>query len=177
VMIEAGNHNARGSALEPVRAWHPIEVLHFSFRSAAQIERKAQGGWIRNDDYEPTLHQILLDDALREGRVAPFYDSFAVTDDALERGLTDGTLALDTRLRDALRAIRDADGSFPLPMPGEPPALSFLRPEVREDALYAGEASVLVEIEGIVRAERRVDELERRLQALERQPLHRLGRR
>jgi Glycosyl transferase family 2 len=177
VTIEAGNHDALGAALEPVRAWHPIEVLHFSFRSPAQIERKARGGWIRNDDYEPTLHQVLLDDALREGRIAPFYDSFVVTDEALERGLADGTLALDTRLRDALRAIRDADGGFRLPVAGEPPALSFPRPDVREDALYAGEASVLVEIDGIVRAGRRVDELERRLQALERQPLHRLGRR
>jgi hypothetical protein len=177
VAIEAGNHNAFGVALEPVRAWHPIEVLHFSFRSPEQVERKARGGWVRNDDYEPTLHQLLLDDALRDGRMAEFYDTFAVDDEALACGLAEGTLALDTRLRDALRAIRDGDGGFRMPGPGEASLLSFPRPEVREDALFAGEASVLVEIDGIVRAERRVDALEERLTALEQGLLHRLGRR
>ena len=44
VTIEAGNHNAIGAGLEPIRAWHPVEVLHFSFRTVAQLERKARGG-------------------------------------------------------------------------------------------------------------------------------------
>ena len=171
VTIEAGNHNALGAALEPVRAWHPIEVLHFSFRSPEQVERKARGGWVRNDDYEPTLHQLLLDEALRDGRVADFYDSFAVDAAALERGLADGTLAVDTRLRDALRSLRADEGSFRLDA-GE---LTFPRPGVEEDAAYAGEASVLVEIDGIVRAERRIDALEERLAVLERTLLRRLA--
>jgi hypothetical protein len=173
VTIEAGNHNALGLALEPVRAWHPIEVLHFSFRSPEQLERKARGGWVRNADYEPTEHQILLEKARREGRVREFYDSFAVDDDALARGLADGTLALDTRLRDALRALRADDGAFRL----EAGELAFPRPGVDEDAAYAAEASVLVEIDGIVRAEQRIDALEERLAALERTPLRRLARR
>jgi Glycosyl transferase family 2 len=173
VAIEAGNHNAVGARLEPIRAWHPLEVLHFSFRSPAQIARKARGGWVRNDDYEPTQHQLLLDEALREERVDAFYDSFVVTDEALERGLAGGTLAVDTRLRDALRTIADGDGGFRIPVEGEPPALSFPHPGVREDAAYAGEASVLVEIDGVVRAEKRVEALEERLAALERGPLAR----
>jgi Glycosyl transferase family 2 len=173
VKIEAGNHNALGLDLEPVRAWHPIEVLHFSFRSPEQLERKARGGWIRNVDYEPTEHQILLEEARQEGRVREFYDSFAVDDDALARGLADGTLALDTRLRDALRALRADDGGFRLDA-GE---LAFPRAGVDEDAAYAAEASVLVEIDGIVRAEQRIDALEERLAALERTPLRRLARR
>ncbi len=115
VEIEAGNHNAEAPGLVPLRAWHPLEVLHFSFRSVAQLERKARGGWLRNRDYEPTLHQLLLDEAFREGRLEAFYDTFAVDDDALARGLADGTLAVDTRLRDALRALRDDDGTFVLP--------------------------------------------------------------
>ena len=44
VEIEGGNHNADGTGLEPVRAWHPIEVLHFSVRSAAQLKSKSRGG-------------------------------------------------------------------------------------------------------------------------------------
>ena len=173
VTIEAGNHNALGLVLEPVRAWHPIEVLHFSFRSPEQLERKARGGWVRNADYEPTEHQILLEEARREGRVREFYDSFTVDDDALARGLADGTLALDTRLRDALRALRADDGGFRL----DAIQLAFPRAGVDEDAAYAAEASVLVEIDGIVRAEQRIDALEERLAALERTPLRRLARR
>jgi hypothetical protein len=174
VTIEPGNHNAHGAALEPIRAWHPIEVLHFSFRSPAQLALKALGGWARHAEREPTLHKALLHDALWEGRIPEFYESFVVDDDELERGLADDTLALDTRLRDALRAIRAADGGFRLPARGEEvPALAFPRPDVREDAAYAGETSVLVDIDGIVRAESRVDQLEQRLASLERRRLAR----
>ena len=175
VEIEAGNHNADAPGLDPLRGWHPLEVLHFSFRSVAQIERKARGGWLRNPAYEPTLHQILLDEAARAGHVPEFYDSFAVDEDALARGLADGTLTVDTRLRDALRSLGAADGAFVLPDAGH--RLSFPRPSALDDALYAAEASVLVEIDGIVRAEQRVHGIEARLEALERGPLHRLARR
>ena len=178
VEIEAGNHNAEAPGLLPLRVWHPLEVLHFSFRSVAQLERKAGGGWLRNRNYEPTLHQLLLDEAFREGRLEAFYDTFAVDDDALARGLADGTLALDTRLRDALGGLRDDDGRFVLP--GAQQRLEFPRPSAPDDAAYAAEASVLVEIDGIVRAEQRVKALEGRLDALERGSLRvirRLARR
>jgi len=174
VEVEAGNHNADAPGLLPLRAWHPLEVLHFSFRSGAQLERKARGGWLRNRGYEPTLHQILLDEASREGRVAAFYDAFAVDGDAFEQGLADGALALDTRLRDALRSLRGADGTFALP--GDAPPLAFPRPSAADDAAYASEASVLVEIDGIVRAEQRVRALETRLAALEQGPVRAIRR-
>jgi hypothetical protein len=175
VEIEAGNHNAAAPGLEPLRAWHPLEVLHFSFRSAAQLGRKVRGGWLRNRDYEPTLHQLLLDEAAREGRLQAFYDAHAVDDESLARGLSDGTLAVDTRLRDALRVLRAEDGTFPAAA-GDP-MLDFPRPPAADDAAYAAEASVLVEIDGIVRAEQRVRALERRLDALERGLLARAGTR
>ena len=176
VTVEAGNHNALGVGLDPIRAWHPIEVLHFSFRSVLQLERKGEGAWLRTEGYEPTLHQFLLDEALRTGRLEDFYASFAVTDAALERGARDGTLAVDTRLRDALRALRAEDGAFRLPIASAQSLLSFPRPDVREDGMYAGEAAALVDIDGVVRAERRVDAFEERLAALERGPLSRLHR-
>lgn len=177
VTIEEGNHNALGERLDPIRAWHPIEVMHFSFRSLVQLERKGRGSWMRSAAHEPTHHQILLDEAFRTGRTGEFYDSFVVTDEALERGLAEGALAIDTRLRDSLRKLRTGDGSFKVPVAGETGALSFARPDVREDALYAAEASVLVDIDGVVRAESRVDALERRLASLERGPLSRLRHR
>ncbi len=47
--------------------------------------------------------------------------------------------------------------------------------------MYAGEAAALVDIDGVVRAERRIDAFEERLAALERGPVsrlrHRLARR
>jgi hypothetical protein len=172
VEVEAGNHNAEAPGLLPLRAWHPLEVLHFSLRSVAQVERKGRfGGWLRNTDprYEPTLHQILLADAQRDGRIHAFYDGHAIDDEALARGLADGTLAIDNRVRDVLRALRGDDGGFVLP--GDGPSLTFPRPTAVEDAEYAAEASVLVDIDGIVRAEQRVRALEGRLAALERGPL------
>ena len=87
-------------------------------------------------------------------------------DDALERGLADGTLAVDTRVRDALRLLRGSNGRFGIPTDGVASAPSFSMPEVAERAVYAGEASTLVEIDGIVRAEKRVEALEARVDAL-----------
>jgi hypothetical protein len=175
VEIERGNHNAEAPGLEPLRAWHPLEVLHFSFRSVAQLERKAHGNWLRSPTYEPTAHRLLLDEAYREGRLREHYDEHAVDDEALARGLEEGTLAVDTRLRDALRGLRGDDGAFL--SPGAGTTLAFPRPSAADDAAYAAEASVLVEIEGIVRAEQRVRAFERRLELLERGPLRTLARR
>ena len=62
-------------------------------------------------------------------------------------------------LRDALRSLARDDGTFAVP--GERPALDFPRPDALEDARYAAEASVLVGIDGIIRAEERVERLER----------------
>ena len=164
VEIERGNHNADAPGLEPLRAWHPLEVLHFSFRSVAQLERKSRGNWLRSPTYEPTRHRLLLDEAHRSGSLHAFYDTHAVDDQALARGLADGTLAVDTRLRDALRVLRDEDGRFVLPDAEQ--RLTFARPSATDEAAYAAEASVLVEIDGIVRAEQRVEALDGRLRAV-----------
>ena len=115
VEVEVGNHNAEAPGLLPLRAWHPLEVLHFSFRSTAQLERKARRGWLRSRGYEPTCTRSFSTRRTATVGSRTFYDTFAVDDVALARGLADGTLAVDTRLRDALRALRGADGAFLLP--------------------------------------------------------------
>jgi hypothetical protein len=164
VEIERGNHNATGHGLEPLRGWHPIEVLHFSLRSVEQVERKALGGWMRGATDAVVGHQLALDSAVREGRAREFFDTMAVSDSRLEKGLADGSLAVDTRLRDALRTLRAPDGTYRVPDPE--PLLTFETPAVAETAAYAAEASVLAGIEGIVRAEQRVASLEARLVSL-----------
>jgi hypothetical protein len=90
--------------------------------------------------------------ALRSGRIEEQYESLVVDDAALERGLADGTLVVDTRLCDALRTVR-AGGQPAFP----PPA---------DDAAYAVEAAVLDE-SYVVRAQRDLDALEQRLESLE----------
>lgn len=177
VQIEGGNHNAEGTRLEPLRAWHPIEVLHFSLRTAEQVRQKGQGGWLRNQAYEPPPHQIRLNAAVTSGDFAGFFESHAVDDAALERGLVDGSLAIDTRLRDALRLLRSPDGTFRVPAPDLPSPLAFPMPAIVDRAVYAGEESILDEIDGVVRAERRVAALEHRLDALQQAPPGDLGAR
>jgi hypothetical protein len=102
--------------------------------------------------------------AFQEGRFAEFHESLVVNDDALEQGLGDGSLVIDTRLRDALQALRAGNGG-----------LSFPRPNVVDEAAYAIDVAALGEAE-VVRVQRRLDTLESRLADLERRPAFRLLR-
>ncbi len=178
VRVAMGNHDVTNlnQSLEPLRAWHPIEILHFSFRSVAQLGWKCRGGWWNKPWSELALHQVLMYEAYQAGRLPQYFDSFAVTDELLEAGCADGTLAVDTRLRDVLRVLRTEQGGFAAADASGRARSTFPRADVADDAAYAGEASVLVEIDGIVRAESRVDALEERLASLEHGPLSRLRR-
>jgi hypothetical protein len=168
VEVERGNHNVSGRALNALRGWHPIEVLHFSLRSVEQVERKARGGWLRQPPSQVVGHQIELDDAVRHGSTRAYLDLYVISDSDLEGGLSDGSLAVDTRLRDALRILRRPDGTYRLPDPE--PHLAFEDPSFDDAAAYAAEVSVLESIDGIARAERRVAALEARLAGLHRLP-------
>jgi hypothetical protein len=92
--------------------------------------------------------------ALQAGRIDEQYESLVVDDAALDRGLADGTLVTDTRLRDALRAVRG----------GRRP--TFEQPSAADEVAYAVEAAVLDEAY-VVRAQRDLDALEERLESLE----------
>jgi Glycosyl transferase family 2 len=176
VHVELGNHDAVGAGLLPLRGWLPIEILHFSFRSVEQVEKKGRGGWWVRPAPDLAEHIALLGRASAEGRIAEHLAAATVDDDALARGLADGVLAVDTRLRDALRCIRRDDGVFVLPEPGDSCRIAFPHPTPRDDAALAAETAPLAEIDGVVRAAARVQALEARLQCLEREPLGRLHR-
>src|SRR5438132_3584837 len=79
-----------------------------------------------------------------------------------------GDVVVDTRLRDALRALRASEGAeaFALPDGGES-RLTFPRPSVVDDAAYAVEVAALGESD-LARVQKRLEELEGRLAALER---------
>src|SRR5438093_4964753 len=113
-----------------------------------------------------TAYYAQVRDALGAGRLREFYDSLVVDDEALARGLRGGTLVLDTRLRDALDSIR-GEGATRFALPPTNGRLTFTRPSVVDEAAYAVDVAALGEAE-VVRVQRRLDQLEPRLVALER---------
>jgi hypothetical protein len=181
VTVGRGNHSLVGSGLAPLRTWYPLEVLHFPLRSRAQWRRKVelQGvAFTQHIERVGTGYHLTGYDALQSGRIEEQHESLVVDDDALARGLDDGTLVLDTRLSDALRSFRldEERGArhFALPSERNEP-LSFPAPSLVDDTRFAVEAAVLDEADA-VRLQRRVDAFEERLASLERTPLSRLAR-
>ena len=178
ITVRMGNHSVEGTSLQPLRGWFPIEILHFPWRSHAQCSSKASA-------YSPTGGQYhglrLAHDAQAAGLITEHYDALVIDDDALERGLADGSLLLDTRLRDALRTLAGSSvlaGGAESPrfaLPSDPRRLSFPRPSVVDEVAHAVEAAVLGEADA-VRAQRQLDELELRVASLERHPWQRLVR-
>jgi hypothetical protein len=162
VNVSIGAQRLIDSPLVPLRGWYPIEFFHFPVRNLEQCERKYSyqqtGPGQTPSPYYDRVRQLIA-----EGRVKELYDSLVVDDGALERGLQDGTLVIDTRLRDALRALRD----------GEP--LTFPRPTVVDEAAYAVDVAALGEAD-VVRLQRRLDTLEQRLLTIERRPVVRVQR-
>jgi hypothetical protein len=173
VIVGRGNHDLVAGDLQPLTTWHPLEVLHFPLRSRAQWARKVElqgDAFTKHIARTGTGYHLTSYDALRRGRIDEQHDSMVVDEEALRRGLEDGTLVVDTRLRDALRALRlekpnNGVRGFALPSERTTP-LSFPRPSIADEAAYAAEAAVLDEAYA-VRAQRRLDGLERRLESLE----------
>lgn len=180
IRLARGNHALVDSPFAPLRGWFPIEVFHFPIRSLEQTERKALLQGTAFEKYvarPPTGYHAEMFAALKSGRMGEYYDSLVVDDDELERGVAEGRLVVDTRLRDALRAVRadgDAGGAYALP--SQAPALEFPTPTLVDDAEYAVEAAVLGEAD-VVRLQRRLDTLERRLATIELRLPNRLYRR
>ncbi|MBA2424515.1 MAG: glycosyltransferase family 2 protein [Actinobacteria bacterium] len=173
IQVTRGNHALVDSPFAPLRGWYPIEVFHFPLRSHAQCERKAtlQGtAFEKYVDRPPTAYHANMFAALKSGKIAEYYDALVLAEDELERGLGQGRLVEDTRLRDALRSLRrsDAEGGVgqEYRLPAEAQPLDFPIPSLVEDAEYAVEAAVLGEAD-VVRLQRRLDTLERRLLSLE----------
>jgi len=167
IRVTRGNHALTDSPFAPLRGWFPIEVFHFPLRSPEQCAHKAE---LQGNAFEkhiarpPTAYHANMFAALRSGTIGEYYDSLVVGDDEVERGVEAGRLVVDTRLRDALRQLETSGDGYALPSETTP--LSFPLPTLVEDATYAVEAAVLGEAD-VVRLQRRLDTLERRLLSLE----------
>jgi Glycosyl transferase family 2 len=162
VKVSIGTQRLIDSPLAPLRGWYPIEFFHFPVRNVEQCKRKYEHQQIAPGQ-TPSPYYDRVRTLLEQGRIAKFYESLVVDDGALERGLQDGSLVIDTRLRDALRALDEGK------------QLTFPRPTVVDEAAYAVDVASLGEAD-VVRLQRRLDTLEQRLLKLERRPLVRVDR-
>ena len=147
IVIRYGAHLVH-SRLAPLTDWYVADSLHFPFRSLDQYLRKG----LRQAHGEWRLGQYLKAfNAHEQGRVEAAYRSLVVDDPTVERGLADGSLALDTRLRSALRSRGSGDAR--------------IKPDSAEltDGLgHALEGAALLEAD-VVRLSRRLDDLAARV--------------
>ncbi len=155
VTVAGGNHDVHSRVLAPLRGWYPFEVLHFPIRSLEQAERKYVTTFTAWDTRrEPAPFVARAYEEYRAGRLEEYYDALAVDDGTLARGLEDGTLVVDTRLRDALRTS------------------ALPRGDLAEEASLAVDVALLGEAD-VVRLQRRADEVESRLDAFDARALRR----
>jgi Glycosyl transferase family 2 len=172
VTVARGNHALADSTFLTLTTWHPLEVLHFPLRSRAQWTRKVElqgDAFTKHIERSGTGYHLKGYDALQSGRIEQQHESLVVPDEAVDRGVEEGTLVIDTRLRDALRSLRREAGGRAFALPSEAPEpLSFEAPTLADDAAYAVEAGVLTEAYA-VRVQRRLDGIEQRLDSLEEQ--------
>jgi hypothetical protein len=147
VEVGQGNHVVSGLTSPALEGWSPLELFHLPLRSRAQLARRHRKGV---DAWRSRRGDVTLGRSVA-GRETPeaLYDRAVVDDEALQRGLAEGTLVEDTRLRDALRALPE--------LPRFPSA---------DGVAYAVERSAFVEAE-LVRLHRRVDEVRARVAARE----------
>jgi hypothetical protein len=173
IRIGRGNHEALADGLVALRGWYPIEILHFPVRSYEHCLRKYVTQFValeRNAEKGIPAHMAEAYEAYRADRLDAFYAPLVVDDEALERGLADGTLAIDTRLRDRLRALGFGVVEAPAALVDEPLG------NVEEAAQFAAEYTALGEADLGASFGARVDELEARLAGLERSPAARVRR-
>ncbi|HET7743904.1 MAG TPA: glycosyltransferase family 2 protein [Gaiellaceae bacterium] len=155
LVIDPGDPTEGGRRV-PLRAWYPIEVLRFPFRSPEQAERFCARGERPRSELEAAALE-----AHREGHLAEWY---------AEQSAASGSLVSDVRLRDALRTLRRPDGTSSTSvyaLPAEDDAGLVLRPPtIVDDAAYAGECAAVGEVD-LVALDRHIRDLEARIGQLE----------
>ena len=156
IKVLEGNHRVDGAHVRPIPGWYPIDILHFPIRSFERFKEKYLRQWaLLGVRFGGAVHEAHARGELRE-----FYERHVVDDDALARGLAEGTLASDTRLRDALRALRTGG------------RLDFAEAPV--DASYLSELAMLAAGDPHTHVQRKAENLEARVAELERRPTARL---
>jgi hypothetical protein len=159
VRVGRGNHEAFGTGLVALRGWFPIEILHFPVRSYEHCVRKYVTQFValeRNAEKGIPVHMADAYRAYRAGRLEGFYEPLVVDDATLARRLEQRDLAVDTRLRDRLRALGFGDAR-------EGVHRESATWTVDDAATFAAEYSVLEDADVGNAISERVDRLGRRL--------------
>ena len=173
IELVEGGHAVRSQNLPPLRGWYPIECLHFPLRSQGQVERKGRAWGAAVEKFYATsevarsagtAYHAIQHAAAVGGESEAYLGSLTLDGAAVASGVTAGLLEEDVRVRDALRELA-ARGT-----------LEFPRPTTVETASFAIEAAVLGEAD-VIRTQRWLDELERRIGRLERTTSVRIERR
>jgi hypothetical protein len=154
VTVLPGSNRVLGPGLDPLSGWYPIDVFHFPIRSFEHFREKYLRWWaLLGTRFSEAVHEAQSRGALRE-----LYESYVIDDEALAKGVEDDTLAIDTRLRDAIRSLRAR--------PSRP--LTFSADAV--DAAYLAELAILEDGDPHAHAHRKTEDLEARLAAVEPSP-------
>ncbi len=169
--VDRGAHVLLAPPVVPLRAWLPLEILHFPTRDRDQYERRSLAWYAALPERKRGRYARAVQ-AAAAGRLEERYASLVVDEEVLARGLAQGSLTVDTRLRDVLRELRlpqpAGERRFALPRElSRPISLPF--PDLVDEAAYAAEVAALREAE-LARLARQVDGLELRLAKLEASP-------
>jgi hypothetical protein len=161
VVAEGGSHQVFGLPWGTLDSWSPLEILHFPLRTRKQCAGKYRKTWT---GWETNLRADLA--RARQSSLEPerkgVWERVALDKAEIDRGLAEGWLVSDTRLRDRLRAI---PGGAPRPPRFETRLVALpTRAELDAGAL---EAAVFEEAE-LVRYTRWANELASRVDRLER---------
>ncbi|MBA3734336.1 MAG: glycosyltransferase family 2 protein [Actinobacteria bacterium] len=151
VRVGRGNHDVEGDGLALLRDWVAFEILHFPIRSRNHLlgkySRTLAGHRLAGGDLVPS-HVARLAQSV-QADPEELYRELLVDDEAMERGIAAGLLAIDTRLRDTLHG-----GSVRSSSPAE-------------DVAFAEEIDAMLAMDSAVRLAERVGAFERRLAAVE----------
>ena len=106
IVVWFGSHRVT-TGLRALPGWHPADVFHFPFRTLEQYERKSSRR--ASGDSDRPLGQYVRGLQARErGRLEDVYGTLVVGDESVARGIAEGSLVEDTRLRDALHGLSPA---------------------------------------------------------------------
>lgn len=168
VTVGGGNHEVFGRSAHVLRGFYPVDIFHFPVRSLEHCERRYLRQWYYQTlaGQTPAPQVAAAHEAHVTGRMEEFYAELVVGDEELAEGAKAGTYAEDTRLRDALRALRldSPAGARQFALPPDAPLLDF-RSAV--DEAYVGEVALVGAADELVRLQASIGTLERRLSRLD----------
>jgi hypothetical protein len=175
IVVTQGAHDAEAPGLSTLRSWFPFEVLHFPLRGSAQGRAKYEQlhAGLSAAGLDVSRHVERAFREIEAGAWDTTYAKWSVDEEVLRAGLLDGTLTVDTRLRDTLRALAGVDElapgerRFALPERGAPPRLRFTARSHAGEAAFAHDTQPLHDLDAESRLHERVHALEARLDALE----------